>query len=185
MQNPALIIFTGLPGAGKSSIAQALSKELNFAVFSKDRLEATLVRSGLAEIGNQKLGYSGYELLTELAEASLQAGVSVGLDSVCGRSSIRKIWSELASSCGASFIIIECICSDENLHRKRLENRVRGIDGWHELDWAEVERVRSYYEAWEQERLVLDSIQPLDKLLHNARQYLNKTELKPGSGTIF
>ena len=174
MQIPALIIFTGLPGAGKSSIAQALSREFRFPVFSKDRIEAALVRSELAEIGSKKLAFSGYELLTELAETSLQAGINVGLDSVCGVDPIRKTWRDLSSKYSALFIVIECICSDIKIHKSRLQNRVRGIEGWHELDWGEVERVRSYYQGWEQDRLVLDSVQPPEILLKEARQYLQK-----------
>jgi hypothetical protein len=36
-----LIIFTGLPGSGKSSIAEAAARELGLPVFAKDWLEAT------------------------------------------------------------------------------------------------------------------------------------------------
>ena len=72
----SLIIFSGLPGAGKSSIADAISKKLTIPVFSKDSIEATLVRSKLAEINDERLGFFGYELLTELAKTCLKNGIS-------------------------------------------------------------------------------------------------------------
>lgn len=31
------------------------------------------------------------------------------------------------------------------------------IAGWHEIAWDEVERVRSCYQPWQEDRLVLDS----------------------------
>jgi SpoVK/Ycf46/Vps4 family AAA+-type ATPase len=38
------IIFTGLPGTGKTSIAEAVARELGIPVFAKDWPEATLLR---------------------------------------------------------------------------------------------------------------------------------------------
>jgi len=39
-----LIVFTGLPGVGKSSPAEAVARQLGIPVFAKDGLEATLIR---------------------------------------------------------------------------------------------------------------------------------------------
>jgi len=42
-----LSVFTGLPGVGKSSAAEAVARELGIPVFAKDGLEATLIRCEL------------------------------------------------------------------------------------------------------------------------------------------
>jgi len=68
--------------------------------------------------------------------------------------------------------VIECICSDEVAHRDRMKVRQRGIPGWHELDWSEVERVRSYYAPWDEERLILDAVNPLEENIAAALCYL-------------
>ena len=66
-----LIVFSGLPGTGKSSLADAVGREMDIPVFAKDWLEATLRRCGLDERNLPKgLGYVGYELLITLASAS-------------------------------------------------------------------------------------------------------------------
>lgn len=67
--------------------------------------------------------------------------------------------------------MIECICSDIALHQERLKGRQRGIPGWHELEWSEVERVRSYYVPWDEDRLVLDMVRPFDENLSAALEY--------------
>jgi predicted kinase len=60
-----LIVFSGLPGTGKSSLAEAVAKDLGIPVFAKDWLEATLLRSGLVPtVEDKPLGFAGYELLT-------------------------------------------------------------------------------------------------------------------------
>ena len=43
-----LIVFSGLPGTGKSTLAEAVGRHLSIPVFAKDWLEATLLRSELS-----------------------------------------------------------------------------------------------------------------------------------------
>ena len=168
-----LIVFAGLPGTGKSTLAEALGKDLGIPVFAKDWLEATLVRSGLKPTREERsLGYTGYELLTILAERQLMLEQSAILDSVAAAQSIRSAWRQLSDTYEAQYRVIECICSDESLHRSRLQGRKRYIPGWHELEWAEVERVKGYYLPWEEECLVLDMKNPFHENFLKAKAYV-------------
>ncbi len=167
-----LIIFSGLPGTGKSSLAEAVGKTFGIPVFAKDWLEASLLRSGLKTThADKSLGFAGYELLTVLAERQLMLEQSVILDSVAASQTIRDTWYLLAEQYHAHYRVIECICSDESLHRARLKERKRNIPGWHELEWSEVERVKAYYLPWEEERLVLDMIHPYNENFLKAKTY--------------
>ena len=167
-----LIVFSGLPGTGKSSLAEAMGKDLGIPVFAKDWLEATLHRSDLKPTREEKsLGCAGYELLTTLAERQLMLGQSVILDSVAASQTIRSAWRQLSDRYEANWRVIECICSDEPLHCTRLSRRKRGIPGWHELEWSEVERVKRYYASWGEERLVLDMTNSFSENLLRAKIY--------------
>lgn len=170
-----LIILAGLPGTGKSSVAEAIGRSLHIPVFAKDWLEAVLRRCQLqpgSEHQSLTLGHAGYELLTTLAQRQLHLEQSVILDSVASTVSIRRQWRELAQTYGAAWQVIECVCTDEALHRQRLTKRDRGIPGWHELDWTEVERVKSYYAPWQDERLVLDAVNPLPENITAVLSYI-------------
>jgi predicted kinase len=167
-----LIIFSGLPGTGKSTLAEAIGRDLGIPVFAKDWLEATLLRSELKPTKEEKsLGFAGYELLTTLAERQLMLDQSVILDSVAASQAIRRTWRELSEKYGADCRVIECICSDESLHRSRLNSRTRNIPGWHELEWSEIERVKQYYFPWEEERLILDMTKSYDENFTKAKTY--------------
>jgi predicted kinase len=167
-----LIVFSGLPGTGKSTLAEAIGKDLQIPVFAKDWLEAVLLRSGLKPTDEDKsLGFAGYELLTVLAQRQFMLRQSVILDSVAASQTIRSTWSELAQQYGADYRVIECICSDESLHRSQLKQRQRNIPGWHELEWSEVERVNGYYSPWVGQPLVLDMINSFNENFLKAKTY--------------
>ena len=167
-----LIVISGLPGTGKSSLADALGRNLGMPVFAADWVQATLKRSHLG-IGAERLGFAGYELLSMLAERQLRLGQSAILDSVASIEPVREAWRRSAAIYGARWRVIECICSDEAVHRKRLENRQRDIPGWPELEWREVERVREYFVPWTDERLILDVLEPQAEIIWRALEYVN------------
>jgi hypothetical protein len=173
-----LIVFSGLPCTGKSTVAETVGRQLGIPVFAKDWLEATLKRCGWGqgESDKQNLGYTGYELLTTLAQRQLSLGQSAILDSVASMESTRAQWRSLAQNYNAAWRVIECICSDSAIHRARLAERQRKIPDWHELDWSEIERVQAYYEPWSDECLVLDTADSLHENIQRALAYLSSPE---------
>jgi predicted kinase len=85
----------------------------------------------------------------------------------------RAAWRNLAARYRTDLAIIECVCADEATHRRRIEARMRGIEGMSEVTWARVEKRRTEYEAWTDARLTLDtSAHPPGRLLAEAIGYL-------------
>ena len=165
-----LVIFSGLPGAGKTTLAQHAARQLGAALLSKDVIEAALWRS---EIGAaEKSGWAAYELMTALAAEQLRLGHSVVLDSVAATESIRSSWIALAADLHLDVRVVECVCSDVVAHRTRIEGRDRGIPGWPELSWDDIEQVRARFEPWRRQRLVLDAARPLSELVPLLDTYL-------------
>ena len=68
-------------------------------------------------------------------------------------------WRETAAGFSASLFLIECVCSDEVIHRARIEGRTRGIPGWHEVGWDHVERMRAEMPPLTEDRLIVDAIE--------------------------
>lgn len=176
----ALVIVSGLPGTGKSTIAEHAASAIGASLLSKDVFEAALWRGGIGPELNT--GWASYEQIGAVAESQLRLHRSVVVDAVVPTERIRASWRALADRHRARFLVIECICSDERAHRTRLEARVRGIDGWPELTWEQVAEVRSRYDAWNEPRLVLDALRPIDRNRAEVTAYLGG-QVAAGSST--
>jgi len=85
---------------------------------------------------------------------------------------LRTKTMDLAVKYDADCLIVECVCSDESIHRARMENRQRHIPGWHELDWDDVESVKSYFAPWDETRLVVDTVALLDENVNTVLDWL-------------
>jgi predicted kinase len=168
-----LIVFAGLPGSGKSTLAEGLSRVLSIPVFSVDPIEAAMWRGGLAK---DKTGIAAYDVAITLADEQLRLGHSVIADAVNPVEAPRAAWRNLAAKHRADLKIIECLCANESVHRRRIEARVRSIDGMPEISWARVQARRAEYEAWTDERLILDtSVATPAALLAKALDYSRRS----------
>jgi predicted kinase len=166
-----LIVFSGLPGTGKSTLAEAAGHQLRAPVFAVDWLLGSLTPFGGYHLDN--LFGIGAELLTTLAFRQLELGQSAILDFPAEDLATRTRWQSLAHAAGAEFRVIVCACSDRDLHRARLEHRQRGIPGWHEGgNWANVERRLAEFPPWTGEVLTIDAVQPLKQNLATVLQYV-------------
>jgi predicted kinase len=165
-----LIVLSGLPGSGKSVLAEGLSRSLSVPVFSIDPIEAAMWRGGLAKA---QTGIAAYDVAIALADEHLRLGHSVIADAVNPVEAPRAAWRNLAAKYLAELRIIECVCADEAAHRRRIEARVRKIDGMPEITWARVLERRAEYEAWADARLMLDtSTRSTEQLLAEALGYV-------------
>ena len=170
MISQKLVILAGLPGSGKSTLAEGLSRHFSLPLFSVDPIEAAMWRGGLPR---DQTGIAAYTVAQALAEEHLRLGHSVVIDAVNPVEAPRAAWRNLSTKYRADLKIIECICANEATHRRRVEARVRGIEGMAEVTWARVEQRRAGYEAWADARLTLDtSAQPPERLLAEAIEYL-------------
>ncbi|MGA7807591.1 AAA family ATPase [Bradyrhizobium sp.] len=166
---PTLIVLSGLPGSGKTVLAESLSRTLLIPVFSVDPIEAAMWRAG---IDRTETGAAAYEVARALADEHLRLRLSVIVDAVNAAEAPRAAWRKLAAKHRVNLKIIECVCSDETTLRQRIEGRVRSIAGTHELSWANLLQRRAEYVAWTDPRLVLDTSHTSpSQLLTQALQY--------------
>ncbi len=145
-----LVIFSGLPGTGKSTLAAALSRRHNAVYLRVDTIEQALRDAGVCADGP-----AGYCVAYRVASENLRLGLSVVADSVNPLAVTRQAWRGVALRNNVRFVEIEVICSDPDTHRSRVETRGADVPGLSPPTWREVqERV---YELWETNPVVIDT----------------------------
>lgn len=149
---PHLIVFGGLPGTGKSTLAQQLVARWPAAYLRIDAIEQALVSSGLLA---GDVGPAGYITAYALARSNLRAGMSVVADSVNPLPVTRAAWRAVARDTETPVLEIEVICTDARTHRRRVETRTSDVPGLRPPDWASV--MNHDYAPWTTHRLVVDT----------------------------
>lgn len=124
-----------------------------------------------ADIPQEMTGIAAYGVACALASEQLGLGLSVIVDAVNPVEAAREMWRALAREQGARLVIIECICSDRQLHRARIQGRKRNIPGMTEITWERVEERRREYEPWVDKRLSLETDHDLQDVLAAAVAY--------------
>ena len=178
-----IVLMAGLPGCGKSTLAEALAARLSGIVLDKDKIRAALFGPTGIEYSTEQDDFC-QELMLETAAwlFSKNPAQTIFLDGrpFSRRYQIEQI-IEAAQALGQRWHILECICSAETA-RKRLE----------QLESAEKHPAanRSYAlflkvkETFEEIRLpktVIDTQQPLESCVELAIHAISLAAAADGS----
>jgi len=134
-ETPSLIVVTGHPASGKSSLANRLAKRLRLPYFSKDAIKESLFDSltlpdEFDENENTRdlsrtLSRASIKLLLDVVPPLLRAGRSLVIEANFDRdrdsSALRK-----AAQIRSHVVQIVCQCPEELLRRRFLERIERG-----------------------------------------------------------
>ncbi|RYE78391.1 MAG: ATP-binding protein [Hyphomicrobiales bacterium] len=146
-----LIVFSGLPGSGKTTLARELATRRSAAYLRIDSIEHVLRKA----LPGNDVGAAGYAMALAIAGENLSLGVAVVADCVNPVAESRAGWHELARASSVPHLDIEVVCSDKAEHRRRVEQRRSDIPGFVVPDWASVET--HDYQPWAGNRLIVDT----------------------------
>jgi aminoglycoside phosphotransferase family enzyme/predicted kinase len=182
---PILLITTGLMGSGKSALAQALAKRLGLVVISSDVTRKRLASIPETEhrfeefdagIYSPEFTKKTYDTMLAEAKGILKEGGSVIIDASFIKAEQRLKAKSLAEEIKTRFFVLECAL-DEELTRKRLTKRLEQgsvSDGRWEIFSQQKEKFEPVVEVPPQNRVIIDSSQPIDKIAQQVLDKINK-----------
>jgi predicted kinase len=146
-----LLIFGGLPGTGKTALARELARQTGAMYLRIDSIEQ-VIRDCNPE---RPVNEAGYRVAYAIAEDNLRLGRTVIADSVNPLQLTRDAWRDVARRAAVGAAEIEVICSNQEEHRRRVEQRTADIHGLKLPTWQQV--VQREYEPWHEEHILIDT----------------------------
>jgi predicted kinase len=141
---PYLIVITGHPGSGKTSIARQLSERLHLPVISKDTLKERMFDE-LGSSGKEwslKVSSASHRIMDDIIEQTLLAGNSIIVESNFKENIDSERFAAVVKRYHVSCVQILCVANGPTLFQRwneRIKNKER-----HEghVENANIEQIR-------------------------------------------
>jgi len=146
-----LISLTGLPGVGKTTIAQQLVTDLRAVHICIDTIEQSL-RSSLGT--DQNFYKDAYEIGCAVAADNLRLGLTVIADCVNASPLTRDRWLDVAQHAEVRVIEVEVTCTDQTELNRRIEMDAASDPPGGSPRWQQVAR---FYEPLSRPHIVIDT----------------------------
>ncbi len=167
---PLVLVFGGLAGTGKTTLAMAVADALGVEVLRTDVLRQELFDDGshAAEVDggiySAQARESVYEEMFRRAAELNADGISVALDGTFSTSKALHGAQKIGAGSRSLFLAIECVCRSEVAHERICQRLAEG----HDVSDArpeihDIQRIR--WQRWpgDMPQVRIDTEQPLDK----------------------
>lgn len=163
-----LVIITGLPGTGKSTLAAALAAELEAHHLNTDKIREELNLKGQYDPRTKK---RIYEVMLQRTEELIKERQVIILDATFYQQKLRNRFVRLANRLNSEIRWIE-VRAKEEIIRERVTKKRR----YSEADFEVYKKIKALYEPLEQAHLVLWSDElSIEEMTRRAKDFLMLT----------
>ena len=162
---PALILFCGLPGVGKTTLAVLVASRIGASILSSDKIRKELIKYPTYSRAEGRLIY---DVLMLLAKYLNTAGINCILDATFNRERSRKEVENRLRLNKVQLYVIECTCP-EDVVLERLRNRKNDFS---DADYSVYAKMKNIYEPVQGRHLDVDTSLPTEVNLQEILSYL-------------
>jgi predicted kinase len=162
-----LLLLTGLPGSGKTTLARAYAQQFGALHLNSDIIRGQLdLRGHYSTEDKQKV----YDSLLEQTRIALGANKDVVIDSTFYQNAIREPFIQLAKSIQTPIHWVETQASEQTIRQRTSQPRPDS-----EADFSVYQQIRDQYEPLTEPHLTLqtDTDSP-ERLAERIHQYLTR-----------
>jgi predicted kinase len=153
-----LILFSGLPGVGKSTLAKKLARELQLPLLCIDDVIGEIPENAGVPFWDSRVA-----ILLDVVKTQLELGLSVIVESVFMNMD-RHHAQELARQYQYRFLPIYMFVSDENVWKERVTSRYNEMNDRDVATWDRIQHQRQRFREWESgSALFIDSLNSVDR----------------------
>jgi predicted kinase len=183
---PTFVLFSGLPGTGKSALADMLARDLKWPLLRIDDLAACIPE--VMDRNTTDFWDLAIAALLHIAEVQLKMTINVIADSIFMNLD-RMHAAAIARECDARLVPVYMFISDEMIWKERVTARfLRSSLGEDAASWTQVMEQQKGFRPWEPgTALFVDGVRPLEENFQTVRSCVcdPKREFSPMAEVAF
>jgi len=167
-----LVIFSGLPGTGKSTLADKVARKLRWPLLRIDDVIGDVPEDAGISFWDSKVA-----ILLDLVNTQLELGLDVIADSVFMNMD-RHHAQELARKYQARFRPIYVFMSDDKIWEQRVIERYNEMNNKDVATWENIQHQRERFSTWQPgTALFIDSLNPVEKNFDRVFNFVTKENI--------